>query len=187
MEPMTAQSLRGRVLVATPLIDEPTFYRSVILILAHGEEGALGVVVNRPSDLGVLEVLPEWYGVTAEPAVLFVGGPVGDGAVICLGRAEGGGPADEHRVVGPVGMIDLEDDPHTVQASVREVRIYGGYAGWSPGQLEQEIAEEAWVVADAEPDDVFAPDPDALWTRILQRQRGPAAWLANFPPDPSMN
>lgn len=184
---MTERSLRGRVLVATPLIDEPTFHRSVVLLLAHGDEGALGVVVNRPSDLDVVEVLPEWGGVAAEPAVVFVGGPVGDGAVICLGRTARPSAGGWDRVVGSVGMVDLAGDPHTVQRELAEVRFYGGYAGWGVGQLEQEIADDAWVVADAEPADIFATDPDELWTRVLHRQRGPASWLPNFPADPSMN
>jgi putative transcriptional regulator len=180
-------SLIGRLLVATPIIDDPNFDRSVILVLAASDEGALGVVVNRASDLELAEALPHWADAAAEPRVVFLGGPVGRGAVICLGRARSSAAAGWEPVVGDVGTVDLDLGPVGVAGDVADLRIFSGYAGWSSGQLEGEVDVGAWVVVDAEPGDALSADPGGLWERVLRRQRGRTAWLANFPDDPTLN
>lgn len=173
--------------MATPVLRDGTFDRTVILVLEHGDDGAVGVVLNRPSDLDLAGPLPEWRSAAAEPGVVFVGGPVAQGGAICLGRAAGLTADGWEAVVGRVGVVDLSLPAAHVLGAVQAVRIFTGYAGWSPGQLEGELEVGAWVVADAEPDDALSPEPETLWRTVLRRQRGRVAWLANFPDHPSLN
>jgi putative transcriptional regulator len=180
-------SLRSQLLVATPLLRDGTFDRSVILVLEHGADGAVGVVLNRPSDLDLAGPLPEWRGAAAEPGVVFVGGPVAQGGAICLGRAASVAATGWEAVVGPVGVIDLSRPASDVLGMVEEVRVFTGYAGWGAGQLEGELDAGAWLVVPAEPDDALSADPGSLWRRVLRRQGGTSSWLANFPDDPSLN
>lgn len=158
----------GRLLVATPLIDEDTFRATVIQLLAHSEEGAFGVVLNRPSDTPADEVLVGWGARAAAPGVVFVGGPV-----------------DRDTVVGLAvdGSVDLHRDPADAPDAPSEVRLFAGQAGWGPGQLELELGQQAWWVADAEPGDILTRDPAGLRSRVLRRQPGLIAWFANYPED----
>ncbi len=176
----------GRLLVATPLIGDPTFERTVVLVLAHGPDGAFGVVLNRPSDTRVEEVAPEWAGLAEAPGVVFVGGPVGRDAVLGLGRSDDLVPEGD-LLVGGCTTVDLHRPPDDPSLRWRAVRLYAGSAGWAAGQLDDEIEEGAWWVADAAFDDLLTADPDALWARVLRRQRGEVAWFANHPRDPSAN
>ncbi|MEQ1788342.1 MAG: YqgE/AlgH family protein [Acidimicrobiales bacterium] len=170
------------------MLGDPNFDRTVVLMVQHSPDGALGLVLNRPTDVAVADALPDWAEVASDPGVLHVGGPVEEQTGWCLARArdpeglEGFVP-----VVGDLGLVDLELDPAAVAASFHAVRLYAGYSGWGPGQLEHELAQDAWLVADAAPDDPFFPDGPGLWKRILARQGGPIARLAHFPPDPSLN
>jgi putative transcriptional regulator len=176
----------GRLLVANPRLPDPNFDRTVVLLLAHGEEGALGLVLNRPSRMDVAEPLPQWGHLAAEPAVLFLGGPVQHQAVICLARNLPGGGADGWKEVAPgVATLDLEQDPETVAGQVRQVRLFAGYAGWGAGQLEGEIDSGAWWVVDAEPEDAFTVEPADLWSRVLRRQPFPLAFVSWYPDDPA--
>ena len=181
----------GRLLVANPLLPDPNFDRTVVLLLAYNEEGALGLVLNRPSQMDVGEPLPQWEHLAAEPAVLFLGGPVQHEAVICLARNAPAtklrsDPDDGWKEVAPgIGTIDLDQDPGTVEGRVRQVRMFAGYAGWSAGQLEAEIQAGAWWSVDADPGDVFTLDPGELWTRVLRRQPFPLAFVSWYPDEPS--
>jgi putative transcriptional regulator len=178
-------SLKGRLVVANPVLPDPNFDRTVVLLLAHATEGALGVVLNRPSEMEVDAPLPRWERLAADPAVVFVGGPVAPGAAICLARIAAAQPAEGWTpVTAELGTIDLEQDPDHLAPVVREIRVFAGYAGWGPGQLEQEIGSGAWFVVDAEPGDAMAEDPEELWKRVL---RSELAIIAAFPPDPSNN
>ena len=184
---MTGDSLKGRLLVATPGLSDPNFSRTVVLMIEHGDEGALGVVLNRPSELEVSEPLPAWADMAAQPPVVFVGGPVSPSSAICLGRVavvEGDG---WEPVVGPLGAVDLNLEPEEVTPRPEVVRVFAGYAGWGPHQLEAEILSGGWFVVDAEPDDVLSPQPDDLWSDVLRRQRGRLALFAGYPDDPSVN
>lgn len=183
--------LTGRLLVATPLIGDPNFDRTVILVLEHGEDGAIGVVLNRPTDTELADPLPDWGLVAAEPRVVFVGGPVGHGSAIGVARTAGSATGElsdgAAPVAGPLSTVDLSRAPEDVRPDVEAVRVFAGYAGWGGGQVEGEIAAGAWLIVDAEPGDAFSPEPAALWRSVLRRQRGRTAWLANWPPDPSVN
>jgi len=169
---MGAPGLAGRLLVATPLIGDPHFARTVVLLLAHTGDGAFGVVLNRPSETLAAELVPGWGERAAEPAVMFLGGPVGPNGVIGL-------HAD--------GAVDLNVAPeHHVDAPAT-VRLFAGSAGWGAGQLESELAEQAWWTVDPAPDDAFSDQPETLWSRVLRRQAQPASWFAVYPPDPILN
>lgn len=181
-------STAGRLLLAEPLLGDPNFDRTVVLMIEHTAEGALGLVLNRPTDLPVGEALPSWHRLASEPAVLHVGGPVEEQSGWCLARLAGGTErAGLVPVLGDVGLLDLELDPDEVAPDVRAVRLYAGYSGWGPGQLDEELAQDAWIVVDAACDDPFLPDVDELWQRILARQGGHLARLSLFPRDPSLN
>lgn len=182
----------GRLLVANPLLPDVNFDRTVVLLLAHGDDGAIGIVLNRPSETEIAAPLPRWEGLAAEPAVVFVGGPVQLQAVICLARPAGGtsvpgAPPGWNAVTADMGTLDLDQDPDGIRGDFDELRIFAGYAGWSPGQLEEEIAAGAWWVVDARPGDAFSDDPDGLWRRVLRRQGPPLALVASYPADPMLN
>ena len=178
----------GKLLIAEPMLGDPNFERSVVLMIEHNEDGALGVVLNKPTHLEVAAVLDEWAGLAADPPVLYVGGPVEQNGVIALGRrathsqTEGWG-----QVIGDLGTVDLHREPDDIAEGLDGVRFFAGYSGWGPGQLEGELDEGAWLVVDARPDDVFAVDPEAMWRAVLRRQGGKVSMLANFPAHPSMN
>jgi putative transcriptional regulator len=182
------ETLTGRLLVATPALADPNFLRTVVLILDHDNDGALGVVVNRPTEVAVTDILPMWEPVVTSPDVVFQGGPVSlDSALGLVAVPPGDEPIGVRRLYNGFGLVDLDTPPEVVQGGVLQMRIFAGYAGWSPEQLEQEIADGAWYVVDAETDDPFAPDPAELWRRVLRRQTGPLAMVATFPRDPSLN
>jgi putative transcriptional regulator len=181
-------SLKGRLLVATPALGDPNFDRSVVLVLEHGDDGAVGVVLNRPTATELAEPLPGWHRLAAEPPVVFVGGPVSPDAAICLARSWPDEAVDAYEpLVGSLGTVDLSIDPDEVASALQAVRVFVGYAGWAGGQLEGEIAAGAWFVVDATPDDALSAEPERLWRAVLRRQRGRLAMFANFPSNPIMN
>jgi len=183
------RSLTGQLIVATPALRDPNFERTVVLLVAHEEGGALGVVLNRATEVAVSEVLGAWGALARDPAVIFEGGPVQPESAICLARARSGVGVIRgfHRVSGVIGTVDLSGDPEGLRESVDGVRVFAGYAGWSPGQLEGEINSGSWFVFDALPGDAFAPRPDDLWPMVLRRQGGIMAAVAHFPADPALN
>lgn len=185
-----AGDLIGRLLVASPQLGDPNFERTVVLLLDHGPEGALGVVLNRPTGLPVDEILEVWRdeAMAAPPGVVFRGGPVSPDAVIGLARTEA--EVDEtlwRLVLEGVGTVDLAVAPLEQPVAVAGVRMFAGYAGWSPDQLEAELGEGAWIIVDALVTDVFTTEAEVLWHDVLQRQGGKLALLAAYPPHPSVN
>jgi putative transcriptional regulator len=181
---------KGRLLLATPPLEDDNFDRTVVFVLEHQRDGAIGVVINRPSDEALDEPLDRWIELQLAPSSVFSGGPVEENALIAL--AETTGELDESGdylspIVGTIASADLTADPALVAPEVKGVRIFRGYAGWGPGQLEVEIEAGAWLVLDSEPGDVFSDDPDELWRNVLRRQPGRLAWLADVPDDLSSN
>ena len=175
-----AHSLKGSLLVAAPALHDPNFRRTVILVAEHGDAGAMGVVLNRPSETPVADVVPELAPLAGDADPVYVGGPVAADSLLAL--AEVDDPADAaDLVLGAIAFVRDADVP------TRRGRVFVGYAGWSPGQIEAELDEESWIVVPAEADDVFSDEPDALWSDVLRRQGGPLALLATMPPDPSLN
>jgi putative transcriptional regulator len=240
--------------VAAPGLVDPNFLRVVIYLLDHDEGGSVGVVLNRPTDTAVEEVVPRWGLVVAQPQMVFRGGPVSVNGAICVARvadgeaerakdqlgigfglagdpdtdsliretleaaaaaamgregpgvSEGGGGTgdDDHAdlgadeqlvlarppfqfIVGSVGTVDLHHAPEDVPVRLASARIFAGYAGWGPGQLDDEIEAGAWFVVESEEQDIFDHDPEQLWPRVLRRQPGWLRVLARFPLDPAVN
>lgn len=183
-------NLRGRLLVADPTLDDPNFRRSVVFMIDHSDEGALGVILNRPGDVPVRDVVPTWAPYVTDPATLFRGGPVSERAAICLGRCPAGTESPLWTPLSPrssVGVIDLHGDPVDAPGGVQALRIFGGYSGWSAGQVEAELEMGGWLVLAAEAADPFTADPDGLWRAVLARQRGPVRRFVAYPSDPSLN
>ena len=187
--PPSIDGLTGRLLVATPTLEDPNFRRTVVLVLDHGEDGALGIVVNRPLDVDVAAVLPAWQPYTTNPGRLFQGGPVQLDSALGLVAVPGDGrePEGVRRIIGSLGLVDLDTSPSALAGDVAGLRIFAGYAGWSSGQLEGEIGEGAWYVVDSEPRDPFTDAPEGLWRAVLRRQRGDLALVSTYPDDPTMN
>jgi putative transcriptional regulator len=182
-------SVAGQLLVATPLLSDPNFERTVILMIEHQEMGALGVVLNRPSHVPVDEILPQWSRLAATPAVMYEGGPVQTDGVIALFRSSSGheDPDGWRAVCGDLGIIDLESDAEAVPTDAGRMRMFVGHAGWGPGQLEDELSVDAWWVLDLDPGDVLDDRPEELWRRVLGRQPGQLGWMAAYPDDPALN
>ena len=179
---------RGRLLVATPELQDPNFRRTVVLMLEHNDDGALGLVLNRPTDTTLATALPGWADHAAAPAVVFVGGPVQPEAAIGLARRVGRGEPDGFApLFDGLGTVDLDREPGAVEPGVDLVRVYVGYAGWGPGQLDGELAAGGWYVVDLVPGDVWSARPGELWRTVLRRQPGPLRMVAGFPDDPSLN
>ena len=191
MVPSVHESLRGRLLVATPTLLDPNFVHTVVLMLEHSEEGAVGVVLNRPSEISVAEAIPAWSRVRAEPPVVFAGGPVQPGGVIGLVRigavGEDAPPAGVMPLWRGLGTVDLEVPPDAVFPRVERLRLFAGYSGWGARQLEGELAANSWFVVERDPGDVWTVEPEQLWSRVLRRQAGNIAQFANCPLDPATN
>lgn len=169
---MSNSALTGRLVVATPSLADGNFAATVVLILEHElDAGAVGVVLNRPSDVAVSDALPAWAPLAAVPGLVFVGGPVQREAVIAVARDAGGAPSVQQVLPG-LAVVDLDREPGSVDGEVTDLRLFAGYAGWSAGQLEAEIMAGGWFVVDAEPDDVVTVDPADLWVHVLARQGG---------------
>ncbi len=181
-------SLEGRLLVAAPVLRDPNFERTVVLMLSHDSDGALGVVVNRPTEVPVTSILPAWQQVVSAPEVVFQGGPVSlDSALGLVALSDDDEPLGVRRVSGQLGVVDLDVPPEVVSPAVLGMRVFAGYAGWGVDQLESEIDEGAWFVVDALPSDAFTKSAEDLWRVVLRRQQGRLSWMANFPLDPSLN
>lgn len=181
------ESLCGRLLVATPAIERGPFWRAVVYMLDHDAAGALGVIVNRPLESDVDDVLPEWAGLVSAPECLFDGGPVAMDSALAVGvLGSERPPVGWRRTAGRIGLVDL-GGPIPVVGDFLMLRIFAGYAGWDPGQLEDELASGSWVVVDAQDADLSSPTPDALWSEVFRRQDGELRFWATFPEDPSSN
>lgn len=181
------ESWRGRLLVATPAIESGPFWRSVVFLLDHDEDGALGVVVNRPLPSDVEDVLPVWSPHVNAPDCLFDGGPVAMDSALAVGVAPEGVVPDGWRpMTGHVGLVDLEGEPPPIGQLVG-LRVFAGYAGWSGGQLEDEVDEGSWVVVDAQDSDLTSPQPEILWREVLRRQADDTRFWTTFPADPGEN
>ena len=179
----------GMLLVATPALRDPNFADTVVLLLDVNDEGALGVVLNRPTPILVGDVLEQWSDAVAEPEVLFRGGPVStDGAIaVARLRTPGDAPVGWREVTSSLGVVDLDTPVELLDGSLAGMRVFAGYAGWGFQQLLDEIAEGSWYVVSGEDADAFRGDPDALWRDVMRRQPGTLAWHLTRPVDPDLN
>ena len=183
MEPVA-----GSLLVAAPTMADPNFARTIVLLLDAGDDGALGVVLNRPTELAVASVLAPWAEVVSGPDVLFQGGPVEtDSALAVADVVRDEEPVGWRRVFDSTGLVDLDAPVELLAPAVSSLRIFAGYAGWSAGQLQGEIARGDWYLVSGEPSDVFREDARTLWRDVLRRQPGELAWHSTRPVDPDLN
>ena len=186
-EPEDAEtSLRGRLLIASPALIDPNFARTVVLITEHGPEGAMGVVLNRPSEIDVGDVAPELAAVVVDGEPVFIGGPVQPQALVVLAEFSDSRAA-AWIIAEDVGFVAAETEYGDLTDVVRRGRVYAGYSGWEAGQLEAELAEEAWIVEPPLPAELFPDDPMALWHDVLARKGGQFALISRMPDDPSQN
>lgn len=181
----------GMLLVASPELVDPNFVDTVVLLLDAGPEGALGVVLNRPSPVPVEEILPDWADLATNPEVLFQGGPVGTDGALAVGLLAPGAmapPGFQPLTAGsPLGLVDLDAPVEALAAALVDLRIYAGYAGWGAGQLDDELEETSWYLVPAEAADPFADDVVGLARAVLRRQPGDLAWHSTRPLDPGLN
>ena len=182
---MPVQSLKGQLLIAGPALIDPNFRRTVVLVGEHSDEGALGVILNRTSETTVGEAVPELSPLVPGVEPVHVGGPVQPSAIVVLADFVEPDRAGS-LVLDSVGFLPAEVDPDEL-GELRRARIFAGYAGWGPGQLDEELEEGSWIVEPALPEDVFSDDPAALWADVLRRKGGPYGVLALMPYDPSQN
>jgi putative transcriptional regulator len=167
------------LMVATPWLVDPNFWRTVVYLFSL-EDGAAGVILNRPTDVLVASTLPNWEQATAVPRVVHLGGPVQVEHAVALGTGH-----HSEMVTSDVGVVDLDQDPDHQPPGT--MRLFAGYAGWDPGQLDAEVAEQAWFPVAGSQHDLLDPDPSTLWRRVLARQDDPISRFARFPEDPGLN
>ena len=177
-------SLQGKLLVSSPALVDPNFRKTVVLIAHHDDDGAMGLVLSRPSDVPAEEAIPALDGIPGATDPVFVGGPVQPDAFMALAEFE---DVDEAAapIFGSIGFMPAESEPE--ELAVRRVRVFAGYAGWGAGQLEAELAEPSWIVVDAQADDAFADDPDELWRAVVARKGRAFSLLETMPFDPGLN
>ena len=179
------ESLRGHLLIASPALLDPNFRRTVVLVTEHTDDGAAGLVLNRPSLVEVAAAVPQLEELVDEDEQVWVGGPVQPEAVLVLGEF-----LDPDDAAVPLfeslGFPSLDEPEEIVPATTRR-RVFAGYAGWDAGQLEEEVANEDWILEPALADDAFTEEPDELWRDILRRKGGIYELVARMPEDPSLN
>ena len=181
-----AESFVGKLLVASPALLDPNFARAVVLICDENEDGVMGLILNRPFRVEVATYAPEWGPLASPPPRVFEGGPVHREVALAIGRMREEAPVTGWTPVTDVlGIVDLDGNPADFWGDIVGLRVFSGYAGWSVGQLEAEIAEQAWFVVDAAPADPFDPEPTDLWEQVLRRQGGDFSTFATGPGDSS--
>jgi putative transcriptional regulator len=180
------RSLRGQLLVAGPALHDPNFRRTVVLLGEHGDDGAMGLVLNRVSTVTVERAVPPIAGLVDDAELVYLGGPVQPQAVVVLADFVDPGRAGA-LVLDTIGFLPAEVEDVSELGELRNARVFAGYAGWGPGQLESEIAEQSWVVLPGRASDVFTDAPEMLWAEVLRRHGGGLALLARLPDDPHVN
>lgn len=179
-------SLSGKLLLAAPTLEDPNFARTVVAIADHHQDGALGVVLNRPSETEVAEAVPALEDAVAPGDVVFVGGPVHPQGIVVLAEFEDPSQA-AFLVVDHIGLVADSTGLEDLSAVTGRRRVFAGYAGWGPGQLDAEVEREDWIVTDATVADVLTEDPHELWSAVLDRMGGTYRLVARMPLDPSVN
>jgi putative transcriptional regulator len=182
----SGESLRGKLLVASPVLVDPNFARTVVLITEHSDDGAMGIVLNRPSDTLVADVVPQLGGVAGSEAPVYVGGPVQPSALVVLAEFSDLDAA-AWIIVADVGFASAEVELDDLASAVRRARVYAGYSGWGAGQLEGEMDVDSWIVEPPLPAELFPDDPETLWSDVLARKGGQYSLIARMPEDPSVN
>jgi putative transcriptional regulator len=181
-----ADSLAGQLLLASPSLQDPNFSRTVVLISLHSDEGAMGVVLNRPSEVPVGDGVPQLERAVPADAPIYIGGPVRQSSIVLLAEFVDPSPAGL-LVLGRIGFPAPDADVDELVEATERGRVFAGFAGWSEGQLDAEVDHGDWIAHSALPEDVFTEDPDGLWSKVLTRKGGSYALIARMPADPSVN
>jgi putative transcriptional regulator len=180
------ESLQGQLLIAAPVLVDPNFARTVVLVAAHSDEGALGLVLNRPLETPLAQVAPVFEQLAEPGALLHAGGPVAPESAVVL--ADFSDPSlAALLIVGDVGLPSASCELSDLETGIRRARVFAGHSGWGPGQLDAELEQEAWFVGQLAPDELWLADSTLLWSRTLSRKGGSYALLARMPADPSLN
>src|SRR5271154_1497771 len=183
---MMAESLAGQLLLASPTLHDPNFMRTVVLIGVHSEQGAMGVVLNRPSEVTVGEAVPQLEHALDEQEPVYVGGPVQPSSIVFL--AEFLEPSLAGMlVVGRIGFPAPDAGIEQLAHATARTRGVAGHGGWGRGQRDAERAGGDWIAHPAEPQDIFTDVPEDLWSGVLTRKGGSYALIARMPLDPSVN
>lgn len=175
----------GSLLLASPGMHEETFERTVIFVLEHDESGSMGLVLNRPSDMLVSDALPD-FGPLANPDRLFLGGPVEQGTALVLAEPLDPAAPGMHFMHQGIGLLDLTNEQEQ-RISLERARVFSGYAGWGPRQLETELRNGAWIIANSDPQDLWNSNHQTLWARIMARQGDFSEFLSEYPSQPWLN
>jgi putative transcriptional regulator len=178
------ETFRGKLLVSSPALVDPNFRKTVVLIAHHDEDGAMGLVLSRPSTVAAVDAVPALAGIAGADDPVYVGGPVQPEAFMVLAEFD-----DIDQAAAPImnGIGFMPADAEPEELAIRRLRLFAGYSGWGGGQLEAELDEDSWIVVEAIADDAFADDPDELWRGVLQRQGGAFSLMENMPFDPGLN
>lgn len=181
-----SESTRGQLLIAGPGLQDPNFWRTVVLVIEHTEEGALGLVLNRPSETTAGEAIPELEQTLTPEEPLLIGGPVQPSSVIVLAEFE---EASDAALIAfdEIGVLGADAAQENLGAGIRQGRAFAGHAGWGPGQLDSELERGDWILESARPEDAFSAEPATLWSEVLLRKGGSYALIARMPADPSVN
>jgi putative transcriptional regulator len=180
------ESLAGQLLLASPTLQDPNFERAVVLIGVHSDEGAMGVVLNRPSAVTIGEAAPQLEEAVEGSEPVFVGGPVQPSSIVFLAEFLDPTPAGL-LVLGRIGFPAADAELEQLSEATDRVRVFAGFAGWGEGQLEAEVGQGDWIAHTALAEDVFTDVPEQLWSDVLTRKGGSYALVARMPPDPSVN
>jgi putative transcriptional regulator len=180
---------KGVLLVAAPALNDPNFRQAVVLLCEHGPEGALGVIVNRPTAMSISEALPQVPILEGQTHVLYSGGPVQTNQVMMLYRISDT-PENSHQVFDGVclgGDLEIMERILMEQPGKESFRAYLGYSGWGPGQLESEMQNGSWIILPADPSLVFDKDATRIWPEIFVTLDETSRHYADMPFDPSSN
>lgn len=180
----------GDLLVASAALSEGIFAASVVLLLDHDEDGTLGVILNRPSRIDLADALPMWVEAVTQPAEMFEGGPISPNGAICLAALMPGAtqePPGWKRLFDTVGLLHLDTPVEIIRGAFADLRIFAGYSGWEPGQLDSELERGSWHLVPATYGDIFGQDTVSLWRTVLHRQGGDLAYFATWTDRPDTN
>lgn len=181
----------GSLLIAAPDMPDPSFRRAIVYIIEHDHTGSLGVVLTRSSETDVASILPAWAGLCASPEVFYIGGPVkpdtGIALAVLSAGVDGSDDSGLQRIEGRVHVVDLGGDPDQLLDRSDGMRVFVGYTGWSPGQLQDELDRGDWYVAPSLPSDLLAPARVDVWGTVLRRQDMPLPLYATYTGEGELN
>jgi putative transcriptional regulator len=188
-EETETQIIKGSFLIASPHLRDPNFRQTVVLMCEHGPGGSLGLVVNRRTEHHIMEVLPQTTGLHERAGLVYSGGPVQKDNLLILHKVGTAVPESQPIFDGVClgGDLSALEEVSAEGEATDLVRVYMGYAGWAPGQLQFELSGGSWIVLPADLKLVFARDPHQMWASVMRSLGGSFTFYATMPPDPQAN